>query len=747
MCGIGAIIEGDVSSIRRLMLPIRSRGEIENFNENKKIGNTILSCNRLKIVGRKSGKQPLTNETDELFAVMNGEIYNHKSLRKELHSKGHRFKTRTDTEVLVHGYEEWGVGMLEKLEGQFSFVIYDSKDKHYFAARDHFGIKPLYIAKEEKTTYIASELKQLVGIAENIEEISPGHYVLNGKIRKYYSPSETQDHHGNDEAQDIPINEAVKTIRELFDKAVKKRIDTDLPIAVFLSGGIDSTAVLTTARKYHDKVAAIVVGNHWDSDDSDYQVAIRYCQENNIPVIARHPPSEEELFREIPEIIRISESFEPNVIKQTGLSLYLSKIAKEYSFKVVLCGEGADEIFCGYPEFRDVHESQVNKLSKEFLDSLYKTQLQRIDRTSMAHTIEVRVPFLDKDLVEYVLKLPANLKVRGRVTKWILRKAMEDRLPKYVTERKKIVLSEGMGLKGNSLKRGMFSEKIARIITEKELAESRKIFEKFRMDTPEEAFYMKIYDQLGYSKLRFSGRCRANNKPSIVSAEEIIKILSKKKFSRSAPKSMGEPITRSINANKPIKVVGFWGVGRKGEPDALEMETIRILRQLDERIKEVFEPGLEFTFIMADKHAEMNEVPKETIDRYVNSMTRILKNNGFKTISLSSIWNKHGISAGSIRRELKRRNAKWWENIPNKRSLLANASHVNPSIQPEESAKTYCIMRKIEKPILEDIFRGYIFQTFSNPETSYLLPRLPTIFLRAGKNWSNVPWFYDENQS
>jgi len=141
--------------------------------------------------------------------------------------------------------------------------------------------------------------------------------------------------------------------------------------------------------------------------------------------------------------VKDTESFEPNMIKQSGLSLFLSKVAKEHGFKIALCGEGADEVFCGYPEFTKIDSEKINELSFNFFNNLYRTQLQRVDRTSMANTIEVRVPFVDRKLVEYGINLAPELKIKGKTTKWILRKAMEDRLPRYISERKKVVLSEG----------------------------------------------------------------------------------------------------------------------------------------------------------------------------------------------------------------------------------------------------------------------------------------------------------------
>jgi len=738
MCGIGAIINGKTERITEMMSPIRARGEPESFNEYEVIGNTVISCNRLKIVGRETGKQPVHNEDKTIFAIFNGEIYNYEQLKRELEEKGHIFSTKTDTEILVHGFEEWGNNLSKFLDGQFAFVVYDKKNRKYLAVRDHFGIKPLFWAKENETVYFASELKQLVGFVKDIKEVLPSHFIADEKVERYYALKSKEN---NDDVENAKVK-----IRTLFDEAVKKRVNTDLPIAVFLSGGIDSTAVLATAKKYHNKVAAIVVGNYWESEDSDYKAAMKYCKENDIPVIARNPPTEQELFELIPEIVKVTESFEPNMIKQSGLSLFLSKIAKEHGFKVVLCGEGADEVFCGYPEFTKITKDKIKELSFDFFNNLYRTQLQRVDRTSMSHTIEVRVPFMDKTLVEYAINLTPELKINGKTTKWILRKAMEDRLPKYISERKKVVLSEGMGLKGNSLKDGLFTQKISNLLSRKELEKVKKEFSNFLLLNSEDAYYFKIYNKLGYSKLEFNGRTIVNKTHSTISKEDILEIINKKRFRRDIPYKIDEVFKLSIIENKPIKMVGFWGIGTKGDPDKIDLEAIKHLQNLMKQVKDIFEPGLEFTFIIADKHGEMNGVPKELAEKYADSISKILLKNRFKVIWLSSLWEKYNISREKIKEELSKKSSEWWKRIENKELLLENASKFNHNKKPQDAVKFYLVMRELEKSMLEKEFNDYIFQTYSDSKMQMVLPNMSKIYMYARKGWSNAPWFCKEKE-
>lgn len=211
-----------------------------------------------------------------------------------------------------------------------------------------------------------------------------------------------------------------------------------------MSGGIDSTSVLATACKYHDNVTAIIVGKQ---DSEDRQVATKYCQEYNIPYIVESPPSEEQLFEQIEQIVRICESFEPNMIRQSAVSYHIAQTASHHGFKIVLCGEGADEVFAGYPEFGLLPSRLIDQKISQFVNDLHRTQLQRVDRTSMHFTTEVRCPFLDTTLMKHSLQIPASLKIKHQkhhtISKYILRKAMQDRLPAYIYNRTKVVLSEG----------------------------------------------------------------------------------------------------------------------------------------------------------------------------------------------------------------------------------------------------------------------------------------------------------------
>lgn len=741
MCGIGAIIKGNVKNVIQLMEPVGNRGEAECFNEHKIINKTgVLACNRLKIVGRDKGSQPQVNEDNSIFVVFNGEIFNYKELNQILIKKGHKFKTDCDTETLVHGYEEWGDNLPKKLRGQFSFVIYDVKKDKFLAVRDHFGIKPLYFAKNGETIYFASELKQLVPFADKIEEVKPGHFVNNKGVVYYYKlpKIEVKDN----------FNTIIQKIRLLFDNSVKEQVQTDFPIAVFLSGGLDSTAILATARKYHNHVAAISIGDNWDSENSDYRFTKKYCEENDIPLISINPPSEEELAELIPEIVRIAESFEPNVIKQSALSYYLAKLAKEYGFKIVLCGEGADEIFCGYPEFLACQNYIIQEQSLEFFEDLYRTQLQRVDRTAMFHTVEVRVPFLDVRLVEYCINIPAELRVKQGITKNILREAMKDRLPDYIINRKKVVLSEGMGLKGNSLKDGLFTDILKPKISNKELEYYRKEFPEYKIQTKEESYYLENYLKFGYNKLVSKGRPKVNKISSIKNTvDEIYKIITKKKYKREKPfleDELKAKIEKSLQSKEPIKLIGFWGVGERSKSNWADIKSCEFLNELNQEVKQVYTPGIEFTFILATMHGVHNGINIKVIESYIADIKELFNKFGFKYVLLDYLWKKYNISFENINLIFNQQSAGWWDLVNNKEKIELNASKRNKRLDLKTAAQKYYIMRNLEKEMLEKEFSNSIFHTFSDSSLRNVLPKMPTIYLYSRKGWSNAPWFVNE---
>lgn len=508
MCGIGAvfgtnIIDGE-SIIRKSLEAVKGRGH--SLFEITASDRCVLGANRLEIVDRQNARQPQTNEDETVFVVFNGEIFNHKALRAGLLEKGHRFRTESDTEVLAHLYEEHGAGMVEKLDSEmFAFFIYDKRNNSFFASRDPYGVKPLYYAFDNRgNTHFASEIKQLAQFCEidEVRHFLPGHYMHNRELRRYHRIPRPH------EKTDDGLSQTLQNLRRLFDESVKKRVDTDLPIGVFFSGGVDSSSVLATARKYHKDVTAITVGH---PDSPDRITAKRYCDENGIRQISRDMPDEEVLAEFLPKIIHITESFEPHVIRYASVAYYISETARKNGLRVVLSGDGAEELFAGYDVFERFNKPEkISQRIYEFVSYLSRTQFQRVDRMSMFHGVEVRLPLFDTSFADYALRIPGGLKRKienGKsVDKWIWREAMKDRLPGYITGRRKAVLSEGAGYRINEQSGGPLLDIANEKISDEVFKEMKREFSGWNLHNKESAYNFAIYAKNLYTKATFNKR-------------------------------------------------------------------------------------------------------------------------------------------------------------------------------------------------------------------------------------------------
>jgi asparagine synthase (glutamine-hydrolysing) len=500
MCGIAVIINPTPqgkSEMELMLKKIEHRGDTAPIQT--QIGNSILGSVRLKIVDRPNAAQPFFNESKTIGIVFNGEIYNFKILKSELEAKGHHFISDSDTEVLVHLYEENGTNFLHLLEGMFSFLIYDSVRNKYFGARDFFGVKPFFFCKNKNSIYIASEMKSFVDLdVATYEELKPGHYITNDGVCQYYKTPNTV---WNNDSYEFIKN----TVRELVEIAVKKRVQTDLPIATFLSGGLDSTIVHLLCCKFHNNVTALIVG---EDSGEDVIYAKRLCTDLNLKFY-HIKTNKEILLQNIPDIIYSIETFEPNPNRGSLLSMKLGELAHNKGFKVVLCGEGCDEIFGGYGDFLFLNDEKEfqNEILK-LLDDLYRTQLLRIDKTAMKYAVEVREPFLDKILVEYVLNIHPTLKVAtnskgARTTKFILREAFKDFLPEYIYSREKMTLMEGAGIGGVEKGKGLLCEYANTQLSDGEFQTISNNFSDYNLKDKEETYCFKIFNQ-HFSKDKFA---------------------------------------------------------------------------------------------------------------------------------------------------------------------------------------------------------------------------------------------------
>ena len=438
MCGIAAAFGAPkASSIIHMLKMIKHRGE-----DNTNIGayaQCILGINRLSIVDVQHGNQPFSDPSGTLHAVCNGEIYNHREIRKTT-SHDYLYATESDSEVILSLYDLFGTDCVQHLDGMFAFFLCDERRGTFMAARDRFGIKPLYYLQDEKNWYFASEAKAFLGLGlpiERIEILPPGCFVTpNGVVRWYHL----------DAHQRVSVP-APSMVRVLLEESVKKHLMTDpkINVGTYLSGGLDSSIVTALAAKFRPDITAFTIGVDGSPDlDASRRVAahlgIRHVA---VSLDLR------EVREALPSAIYSIETY--NQIALEGLmSMMLARTARQHGVKVVLCGEGADEIFAGYGVFRDKPANAVAKMLRETVSNINNTECLRLDRATMAYSLEARVPFLDPALVEYGINLPVDSLIRAdngrQVEKWILRKSCEDLLPADIIWRMKMAFDHGSGI-------------------------------------------------------------------------------------------------------------------------------------------------------------------------------------------------------------------------------------------------------------------------------------------------------------
>ena len=460
--------------------------------------NAIMSHERLAIVDPTSGKQPLYSKDRNLVLAANGEIYNHKALRSQLKNP-YEFQTKSDCEVILALYKEKGPGFLDQLNGMFGFAVYDVAKNEYFIARDHMGIIPLYIGWDENGTfYVASELKALEGVCAKIELFPPGHYIYsgNGEFVKWYKREWT-------DYEAVKENETnIETIKIALEAAVKRQLMSDVPYGVLLSGGLDSSVISAITKKYAQKrIESESTTEAWypqlhsfavGLDGSPDLAAARKVADHIGSVHHEIIFTIQEGLDAIRDVIYNIETYDVTTIRASTPMYLMARVIKSMGIKMVLSGEGSDELFGGYlyfhkaPNAKEFHEETVRKLSKlQMYDCL------RANKSLAAWGIEGRVPFLDKEFIDVAMQINPNDKmINGeRMEKWVLRKAFEDLLPKSVAWRQKEQFSDGVGYSWiDTLK-----DTVNLAITDEQL-ENAKF--KFPIQTPtskEEYYYRMIF--------------------------------------------------------------------------------------------------------------------------------------------------------------------------------------------------------------------------------------------------------------
>lgn len=479
MCGIAVELSRGTESpsvgrVEKMLARIAHRGDPENVGGVAAMPGAVLGCNRLAIVDRASADQPMWNVDRSLCVAFNGEIYNHRELRRDLVERGHRFATTSDTEVLLNAYAEWGRSAPEHLDGIFAFVVYDPAHATFLCARDRFGVKPLYWAEDGDTLLFASELKSFATIGVTPRTFPPGHAMAPGEQRCY----DEREHRGDFGTAD----DAADELARLLDDAVRKRVRTDLPVGVIYSGGLDSAAVLGLALRHHPDVTAISVGF---PGAPDLEFAERSCAELGVRHVVRHL-SHDELVDRLPGIIRQAETFEMVDVMDAAVMAPAYEEAHKLGIKVVLVGDGSDELFAGYDLFRE--HPDPDALMRYRVTNLHRTDLQRLDRVSMLHSVEAREPFLDKAVVDFAWHLPMEYKQWDGIEKWVLRKAVSDVLPDYLAWRPKIRMPQGTGLLFQLIEHARRQGEGLDGELQRELG----------IDHPEMAYFLKSYLDCGY---------------------------------------------------------------------------------------------------------------------------------------------------------------------------------------------------------------------------------------------------------
>jgi asparagine synthase (glutamine-hydrolysing) len=483
-------------SVLKMSKRIRHRGpDWSGIFSNDK---AILAHERLSIVDPESGKQPLFSKDGKLVLAVNGEIYNHQEIRKQFEGK-YDFLTKSDCEVILALYREKGPNFMEDLNGIFAFALYDIEKDIYMIGRDHIGIIPLYQGWDAQGTYyVGSELKALEGICLKIEEFLPGQYLYSPdkKPTQWYKRDWENFDAVKDNVSDIDV------LRNALESAVERQLMADVPYGVLLSGGLDSSIISAVAKKYAEKriEAGKKDGSWWPQlhsfavglEGSPDLIAARKVADHIGTIHHEIHFTVQEGLDAVRDVIYHVETYDVTTIRASTPMYLLSRVIKSMGVKMVLSGEGADEIFGGYlyfhkaPNAEEFHKETVRKL-----DKLHLYDCLRANKSLASWGVEGRVPFLDKEFIDVAMRLNPKDKMagNGKMEKWILRKAFESYLPESIAWRQKEQFSDGVGYSWIDTLRAMTHDSV----TDEQMA---KVNETYPINPPmnkEEYYYRTIF--------------------------------------------------------------------------------------------------------------------------------------------------------------------------------------------------------------------------------------------------------------
>ena len=432
-------------------------------------------------------------------------------------TSSYNFRTESDCEVILALYEEKGVEFLNELNGIFAFALYDSSKDRYFIARDHMGIIPLYMGwDDDNIFYVSSELKSLEGVCGKIELFPPGHYLLSDTsgLTKWYKPDWVS--HDNVKNSDTSI----KAIHDSLSAAVKRQLMSDVPYGVLLSGGLDSSITSALAKKFASKrVESNDEQDAWYPQLHSFSVGLKDAPDlKAAKIVADHIGTIhheinftiQEGIDAIRDVIYHLETYDITTIRASTPMYLMARAIKSLGIKMVLSGEGADELFGGYlyfhkaPNAKEFHEETVRKL-----DKLHQYDCLRANKSLAAWGIEGRVPFLDKEFIDVAMNINPEDKMikNGRIEKWVLREAFKDYLPESVLWRQKEQFSDGVGYSWiDSLK-----ELVSKEVSDNDLKNASNVFPVNTPQNKEEFYYRSIFND------HFPSKAAALSVPSVPS--------------------------------------------------------------------------------------------------------------------------------------------------------------------------------------------------------------------------------------
>ncbi|THF95122.1 hypothetical protein TEA_016988 [Camellia sinensis var. sinensis] len=442
MCGIlavfGCVDNSQAKRSRIIELSRRLRHRGPDWSGLHCHQDCYLAHQRLAIMDPASGDQPLYNEDKTVVVTVNGEIYNHKQLREKL--KSHQFRTGSDCEVLAHLYEEYGEEFVDMLDGMFSFVLLDTRDKSFIACRDAIGITPLYMGWGlDGSVWFASEMKALSDDCERFMSFPPGHIYSSksGGLRRWFNPPWFPE-----QVPSTPYDPLV--LREAFEKAVVKRLMTDVPFGVLLSGGLDSSIVAAVASRYMVESEAAC---QWGSQLHTFCIGLKVgspdlkaAREVADYLGTRHHEfyfTVQEGIDALEEVIYHVETYDVTTIRASTPMFLMSRKIKSLGVKMVLSGEGSDEIFGGYLYFHKApNKEEFHQETCQKIKALHLYDCLRANKSTSAWGVEARVPFLDKEFINIAMSIDPEWKMirpdLGRIEKWVLRNAFDDDQKPYL---------------------------------------------------------------------------------------------------------------------------------------------------------------------------------------------------------------------------------------------------------------------------------------------------------------------------